>query len=93
MWYLRATARALPTNTNEPGPGIGSTPSKAAAKAQKDAGAILFLCPHCMGPTHNVFRFLCRQDTLLVSHGVGLHCVQPEPYWRMRYLLPYLLKY
>ena len=28
---------------------------------------------------------------LLVSYGVGLHCVQPEPYWRMRYLLPYLL--
>ena len=26
---------------------------------------------------------------LLVSYGVGLHCVQPEPYWRMRQLLPY----
>ena len=21
---------------------------------------------------------------LLVSYGVGLHCVQPEPYWRIR---------
>ena len=25
------------------------------------------------------------QDTyILVSYGVGLHCVQPEPYWRIR---------
>ena len=31
---------------------------------------------------------LCRLGMiLLVSYGVGLHCVQPEPYWRMRYLL------
>ena len=26
----------------------------------------------------------CRAGHLLVSYGVDLHCVQPEPYWRMR---------
>jgi len=25
----------------------------------------------------------------LVSHGVGLHCVQPEPHWRTRQSLPF----
>ena len=26
----------------------------------------------------------CRAGHLLVSYGVGLYCVQPEPYWRIR---------
>ena len=26
----------------------------------------------------------CCRGHLLVSYGVGLHCVQPEPYWRIR---------
>ena len=32
----------------------------------------------------NMFK-VCRAGHLLVSYGVGLHCVQPEPYWRIRY--------
>ena len=45
------------------------------------------LCEVCMAMVNPKDHISCPCR----SYGVGLHCVQSEPHWRIRYLLPYLL--